>query len=402
MIRSKTCNIILMLFLISGSASFIPVCRAQTYSDTGIDIIDTYVSDHEWSPDGRFLTYSRAGLSDGYYDVWIVSDDGSNRHCLTCSDTAPDGQNGGVTWHPSGEYLVFTAQNEDTDGDRADSLAKPGTGLNVNLWAITADGSRSWKLTDLETDMERPEGIIHPQFSHDGTTIVWAQAMGVYDITPGREWGEWALMYGDFTVVDGIPRIENIQEFQPGDFVSFYESHDFSPDDSHILFSGNLLPGQPLNGLDIYELEMETGALTQLTDTFSDWDEHAHYSPDGEYVYWMSGDELDVSFPSVRGQTWRSYVRTELWTMKSDGSNPKRLTYFNDETHADNAWFQEHIADTNRTVVSDNSVHPDGNRLAVTLAYEYTRGNGTSSIRSTLVILDLNAWDARSDTIDTR
>jgi len=398
----KTPYFILILITMFGLIPFTPGCRAQTYPDIKISIIDTNVSDHEWSFDGRFLAYSRAGLPDGYHDVWLVSDDGSSRRCLTCGDATPNKQNGGVSWHPSGEYLVFTAQNEDADGDRADGLAKPGTGLNVNLWVMTADGSRSWKLTDLETDMERPRGIIHPQFSHDGATIFWSQAMGVYDTAPGREWGEWALMYADFIVFDGTPRIENVRSLQPGAFISFYESHDVSPDNSRLLFSGNLLSGQPLYGLDIYEFEIKTGVLRRLTDTFTDWDEHAHYSPDGEHIYWMSGDELDVSFPAVRNQAWKSYIRTELWIMDSDGSNRKRLTYFNDPTHSDNAWFTEHIADTDRIVVSDNSLHPEGDRLAVTLAYEHPKKNSTSAIRSALVILDVHAWEERIRSADTR
>jgi len=56
---------------------------------------------------------------------------------------------------------------------------------------------------------------------------------------------------------------------------------------------GNPITGQPVNGLDIYELELPTGDTKRLTDTFDDWDEHAHYSPDGKTIMWMSGKELE-------------------------------------------------------------------------------------------------------------
>ena len=56
------------------------------------------------------------------------------------------------------------------------------------------------------------------------------------------------------------------------------------------------------------------------------YNEHAHISPDGKYIVWMS---------SVgNGDTFDYYkVGTDYWLMNIDGSNKQRLTYLNKPDH---------------------------------------------------------------------
>lgn len=362
----------------------------EAVSTSNFTILDRNAKDIDWFHATDLIAYPRMNPVDRYYDVWVIRPDGSGKACLTCGENFPKKHNGNVTWHPSGNYLVFTAQNEDTRGELYDSLAIPGTGLNCNLWAMTSDGEGIWQLTNIPTERETPQGVIHPQFSHDGTQLLWAQAIGEYSPVPGEEWGRWQVAIADFVLEDGVPGLENIRTSQPGPHPRFYESHGWSPDDALVVLSGNPEKGQhPPNGIDIYTMDAATGDLTRLTHTPTDWDEHAHISPDGGMIAWMSGAELDVEFPSVKWPDWKEYITTDLWMMDADGKNQHRVTYFNQPEHAHLEWLNEKTGVTVvRSVVSDSAWSSDGTQLVFTLAYEAE--DESDGLGAFLVMLDLD------------
>jgi Tol biopolymer transport system component len=358
----------------------------KSFSEVGMTVLDEAVADAAWSPDGRRLAYAKRDALDRYIKIWTARVDGTDQRCLTCAPPAPARHCGGVTWHPSGQFLVFSAENEDVRSRKADMLAEPGIGLNTNLWAISLDGDRAWPLTHDVTSIENPRGAIHPQFSPDGSQIVWAGPVARNAVRKGQEWGEWALFLADFAIEDGTPVLRNIRSLQPGDQHSFYEAHDWSPDGRFVLFSGNLAPGQSVNGLDIYELDLATGVPTRLTRTDTEWDEHAHYSGDGRSVYWASAHGLSVRFRSVTGLNWMRDIKTELWVMKRDGSDKRRVTWFNEPGRRDCDWFQQNVYNTKRVFVTDSAINADTSRAAVTLAYQDHEGQ----VSSVLVIVEID------------
>ncbi|MBU1671823.1 MAG: hypothetical protein KKF41_02305 [Actinobacteria bacterium] len=364
--------------------------------DVPYTVLDESAGDNAWSHDGSWIAYTKYGSS-GYFEIWMARPDGTDRHRIY-GDSSPRGNSGGIDWYPGDRYFVFTAQNPDATGPRNDLLSKPGVGFNCNLWLGNTDGSEAWRLTDYQSDDLAPLAVIHPQFSPDGTRLFWAEATGEYGFGPGFEWGEWTLAAADFSFESGIPGLHNVTRFQPGEQHSFYESHDYSPDGGRLLFSGNLREGQPLNGLDIYEYRPASGSLLPLTDTFEDWDEHAHYSPDGRTVVWMSGRDLAVEFPSVQGLEWRKYVKTELWMMDADGSHQRRLTWFNQPDHPDHIWLESQVGGTQRAIVSDSSFDPGDGRLALTLAYEPAVGGGRN--HSLLVVVSIDELTSRGARFD--
>jgi Tol biopolymer transport system component len=133
--------------------------------------------------------------------------------------------------------------------------------------------------------------------------------------------------------------------------------------------------------MDIYEMNLESGVLTRLTSSLSDWDEHSHWSPDGEKLAWMSSTPLDVEYPEDMGShDWRYYLATELWLMNADGSGKQRLTFFNQPGHSHQR--------AERTVVSDSAWGPDGKSLLLLLANADGTGPGSSS-NTQLVLVNL-------------
>ena len=377
-----------MIILAGLAAAVAPALHAaQQPPDVGIVLLDRDVADHDWSADGKWVVYSKRNAKDSLFDIWLIKPDGSGKLNLSEAKNSalPAGNCGCVVWHPSGDYFVFTAQNPDATGAKANRMAEPGVGLNCNLWAANRAADKAWKLTALTSSMF-PHGVNHPQFSPDGKKLCWAEALGKYSWSTGMEWGQWAVMTADFAVEKGVPSITNPRKYTPGKQKCYFETHHFSRDGSKVLFSGNLEDGQVTTGLDIHELDLATGNATRLTKTLADWDEHSHLSPDGKTIAWMSSAGLGVKFESSKFPEWMKYLKSELWLMNADGSNQRRITFFNQPGHPDREWFIKTVADSPRVAVSDISYSKTGTTLALTLAYEGAAG----AVGTAMVLLDVS------------
>ena len=115
------------------------------YSDLGITLIDEWVTDLGAPRDGKTLAYSRHDPRDWYMDIWTSGRSGRDRRCVTCGLTEPAKHRGGASWHPSGRFLAFSAENDDVRTRKGDRLAEPEVGLNTNLWVMSADGAKAWR-----------------------------------------------------------------------------------------------------------------------------------------------------------------------------------------------------------------------------------------------------------------
>ena len=324
----------------------------------------------DWSHTLNVIAFDKRG-EDGFYDVYVMNPDGTDEYCLTCDTGLPDHHIGNPAWHPSGEWIIFQMVNTalippSMDTEEANAYTNPGAGWLNNLWVTDRKGQEFYQLTDVGIE----GGVFHPHFSHDGSKLLWAQRIG--NGTPGRG-GEWVLKVADFTTEDG-PALENIQSFSPGEQQRFCESHGFSPDGTRILFSGNLKKDQPFWGMDVYELDLTTQELIQLTDTFNDWDEHAQYSPDGQKIVWMSSTGYDME-----------PLKNDFWIMDCDGSNKMQLTFFNTPGHP-------HYVGT-PIVAADSSWGPDGKKIA---AYIKTESAGVGSEGSIIMIEFTGSFPALS------
>lgn len=192
--------------------------------------------------------------------------------------------------------------------------------------------------------------ILHPYFSRDGSSLVWSEK------DPGHQPGgltieeTWMLKLADSSTDGNRFTLSNFREIGPQR--AFYESHGFTPDNSQIIFTANL-DGQEVWGMDIYTYELATGAITNLTQSPEEWDEHAKMSPDGRYISWMSSRECDCDASQLDD------LQTDIWIMNSDGTNPHRATYFSMRMAPERAG--RHV------IAGDGAWSPDGMQLAVRL-----------------------------------
>ncbi len=326
----------------------------------------------DWSAANDLIAFDRIGDGE-YFQVYTMRPDGTDETCLTCGKAAaPTKHKGNPAWHPSGKYIVFQAEKEQHPG--LSSVANPGFGIYNDLWLMTSDGQEYYPLTDVPEGM----GVLHPHFSHDGSKLLWAERVALGK--GGDTTGEWALKVADFVVQEGKPRLEAITAYQPLGPV-FYESHDFSPDDKTILFTAHIEPDRETKSwLDIYTLDLATSKVERLTNTIAVWDEHAHYSPSGKKVTWMSSADCGCN-PAVAKD-----LQTDIWMMNADGSDQARLTHFSDPNYPEFTG--------QRSVAADSSWNGDGTKLAVYVieGYENSQLFGQGQLfKGRIVVIEFNS-----------
>lgn len=309
----------------------------------------------DWSSDGNLIAFDREG-KDGYYDVWTMRPDGREQKCLTCDNpNLPQKHLGNPDWHPSGQYLLFQAQDPNLKifpfkfKLAAKMVASPGGAINNNLWMMTSDGNQFWQLTQIQDGM----AVLHPHFSHDGSKIIWAEKVQLNPKGSQQSdtWGEWVIKIAAFEM-QNTPILKNIQEFKPDD-LQFYETHGFFPNDEKIIFSG-FPRGVSAGNLDLYTYDLISRGLENLTNTPTEWDEHAQISPEGTEIIWMSSVNIEQDRDRM-GNIKMENFKMDFWIMDIDGSNKQRLTYFNDSAAP------EYIS--SGVVCADNSWSPDGKKL---------------------------------------
>ena len=346
-----------MAVLFTGMAS---ACAASPEN------ISTLIADHggrvDWGVN-NLIAFDRQDKDDGWFDVWTMKPDGTGKHCVTCGKDFPKLHNGNPAWHPSGKYIVFQALDDNIKvpwawGKLYRLYTGPGAGVNNNIWIAAANGKRAWQMTVLG----KGKGALHPHFSHDGKTLIWAE---MTDTKPAP-FGIWVIRKASFVERGGGPALVDVETLAPGN-LQFYETHSFTPDDRSILFTGKERNTSG-HALDIYKYDFDSGKLTALTDTkLDDWDEHAQVSPDGTTVLWMSSTGIK---PNTKGP----FVKTDYWTMNIDGSNKQRITRFNDKT--------AHEYLPGKTVCADSSWSPDGSKFIA-----YVEHNTTATKAGDIVVM---------------
>jgi Tol biopolymer transport system component len=266
-----------------------------------------------WNAARNRVAYMQPGAA-GYYRIFTVRPDGSDRQALTeGQEQLPGKHQGAPYWHPSGAYLAFTMQKQEWSGRRLfgipDYAALPGFGRHDDLWLITADGNRSWQLTHEPNTAD--EGVLIPVFSPDGKRIAWSSRQ------PG---GKYALKVADF-VETPEPRLQNVRTYQPGG-AAYYETGSFTSDGASLAYTSD----QDTHSFwrsQIYLLNIASGTGVRLTQG-GDYNEHPTVvgTPSGDWIIYMSTKGVD-RFPG------HLMLGTDWYAMTSDGGEVKRLTTMN-------------------------------------------------------------------------
>lgn len=248
----------------------------------------------------------------GFYQVRLCNPDGSNDRALSPGITGlPTRTVASPGWYPDGSWMVVSVEKPVHPGSA--SSATPGFGGYTDLWAIAADGSWCTQLTNVPNDANH--GTIGGHCSRDGRHLIWTEMVqGVNIFSPQLIFGAWVVKVADITLVGGRPQLGNIRIINPGGQPCFNEGYGFSPDSTHLLFASSWNQASVWS-LQIFVSDLNGGGLAQLTT--ANYNEHAVYKPDGSAIVWMSNAQSTLG-----GTDW--------WMMDPDGSNPRRLTTFNE------------------------------------------------------------------------
>ncbi len=252
--------------------------------------------------------------ADGYYRVFTMRPDGTDRRAITAGlNLVPAKHQGMPYWHPSGRYLVFAAQKKEWKGPtmfgNPDYEAVPGFGLHDDLWLITADGTRAWRLTN--DPGTRTQGILMPVFSPDGRRLAWSERQ------PDKT---YEIKVADL-VIKPEPHLENIKSYQPGGR-AYYEPGSFTSDSASLTYSSD----QDTHSFwrsQIYRLDLASGRSARLTQGTA-YCEHPTVvsTPTGDWIIYMTIRGVD-HFPH------HPTLGTDWYAMRMDGSGSKRLTFMN-------------------------------------------------------------------------
>lgn len=299
----------------------------------------------DYSPQGRIAFDKRS--PDGFYDVYIADDEGTELRCVTCDSYALHKQHAlSPVWHPSGEYLVIQVQTAARKLKMSEiDLATPHRGLHSELWAITADGRQYWQLT---TAQERGSAVLDPVFSHEADRLAWSERLTTRG---GRRFGDWGTRVAAFSLRRGTPRLGKTVTVLASDRGGLEVVQGFTPDDRGLLLAASPL-GQLDDGIDVVRVEIESGAVTDLTASPENREPVARFAPDSRRIAFASGRAIEPLSERHRRLPWRN----DLWIMAEDGSAQERLTFFNDEA-------SDHYLE--QAMISDLAWSPDGDRLLV-------------------------------------
>ena len=259
-----------------------------------------------FSPDGTLLAFVRWHAA-GVGDIRVVPVSGGQPRRLTFDNLKVEG----ITWEPDGHHLVYSTNRGgpfalwrvDANGGPPEPV--PFTGRSAFSPVMSRDGQRlvyeEWNgQTDLFSIDTRAAGATpqqitfttrwdwNPSVSPDGKHLAFvSDRSGFSEVWTSDPDGGNALKLTAF----GGP---------------YTSGPSWSPDGRYIVFDNPAADGN----FDIYELNAGGGTPRRLTTAPAE-DRFAHFSPDGEWIY----------FSSRRNGEW------EIWRMPAAGGDAEQVTF---------------------------------------------------------------------------
>ena len=282
----------------------------------------------ELLPDGTKIAIPL--VVNGRTQIHTANPDGTGLVCITCDQP---GNNDGVRWRPgSGDTMIFVS-----DRDHPHATGNAGGGFGQELYAMHSDGSQPTRLTQSHIWATN----YHVNWSPDGTQIVWGR-------TEARTWD---VMTANFASDATGMHLASTQTLIHD--TTWWETHGFTADNQRIITTNTRAGFQ---STDLYAVDVKTGERSRLTNNAA-WDEHAHLSPDGREIAWISGRWHPASVLRLNdGSISPTYdflwiipgiffeflhppagYTSELTLMDADGSNTHALTS-DQQVVADSEW----------------------------------------------------------------
>jgi eukaryotic-like serine/threonine-protein kinase len=342
-----------------GGGSQVSLWRVSVVGGQSRRLVEDAV-EGAWSPDGSRLAFLRAPSGQGLGgEVWVGDADGSEPRRV-------HRQAGGglrwLSWSPNGRDLLVSPVPlanasiryliVSTEGDSARTV-DPGGGLALTsnpVWLGSGDRIAYAIVEALATALIGQASRIVEQSLKTGEVrellSLPSSCRDLAVLGPGRLLIGLAQESQNLVLVEepGTPRTRERWLTRGG---SLDRQPVFSPDGQRVMFSSNRS-----GNLDLWEMVVETGALSRLTDDpRQDWD--PAYTHDGKGILWssdrsgsfevwrasadgtgarqLSHDGVDAENPGMTADgEWIVYLsgqpsRAGVWKMRADGSEAQPL-----------------------------------------------------------------------------
>ncbi|MDE7119332.1 MAG: prolyl oligopeptidase family serine peptidase, partial [Muribaculaceae bacterium] len=290
------------------------------------------VSNPQLSPDGTKvligISYESVEQNKSNNELYVVGVDGSGLTRLTKTP----GSEQSATWIDNGQRIAFIANDPDSN--------------TPQLWVMNADGSGRKVVSSVE------KGVNGFLFAPDGKKVVLVSnvkygrtAADAYPDLPkatGRiiddlmykHWDEWVTEVPHPFVADfdgsALSNITDIMDGEPYEApmkpFGGIESFAWSPDSKQLVYVSRKKTGMDYalsTNSDLYRYDLASGKTENLTEGMMGYDTNPAYSPDGNYLAWLSmehdGYESDKNRIFVMDV--KSGVKTDLtdnWDYAAD------------------------------------------------------------------------------------
>jgi Tol biopolymer transport system component len=287
------------------------------------------------SPDGTRAAFPL--VDSGKTQVNTATLDGANVTCITCGQP---GNNDGARWNPAqGDVILFVSTRDHPGG-----FGGSAGGIGQELYAMRYDGSNATRLTFSNVWATN----YHPNWSPDGRRVVWGRTQNrTFDV-----------MVADFVSDEGGMRLVNPRRIVHD--TTWWETHGFSADQRSIITT-NTRAG--FLSADIYSIDLSTLERKRLTSNLT-WDEHAHLSPGGRKLAWISS-RYQPAAVSVLNDGSLSPIGDFFWIgpgIYFEFENPP-AGYSSELTLADADGTHLQQLTTDNFVVADNQWSNDARRI---------------------------------------
>ncbi|MCC6587042.1 MAG: PD40 domain-containing protein [Bryobacterales bacterium] len=285
-----------------------------------------------YSPDGSRYVINKED-EHGTAQIYLGGDGKPGLTCITCEER-PNGPKRKrfkmqPRWHPSGRWLFLAVERDKFSAppilgwSRKYVEGQLQNGIFTNMYAVSLDGKQWHRLTDFKSGVKgTPDGYTGPAITRDGRKAVWSQ------IVDGNvlkySFGRWQLMLADFEERNGAPALVNRRDITPKG-MHWNEPGSFHPDNETVLFTGSTQ--KDAQGMDIHTLNIRTGAVKNLTNSPTVWDEHGVWSPDGRKVLFMSAHPYRDDPKASKIMS----IKTEFMLLDAETGDLRQLTHFKEK-----------------------------------------------------------------------
>ena len=310
------------------------------------------------------IAFSRyVAAHDPYFtEIWTANADGTGSERIThvranYMDQQPD-------WSPDGKKIVFARCPQEPD------LPKE----HCRVYTVRADGG---DLTPIGPGCTA-DGCGEdrdPAWSPDGKTIAFTREWGPAPNDPDRakffRHSEIFLMSTDGKNVRQLTHLTTRRSFSRAARAAAW-----SPDSRRLVFAVHNSNGtKPADGRALFVVDAQGTGLHRLTPWSLRAGDRPDWSPDGSRILFTAvrSEDRQVDLDGERDG--------DLFTIRADGTEPHRLTYFTD------APFQSNF-------LQSGSFSPDGRSIVFATSVGATFGTGLSAADTGLVLPDVFVMSA--------